>query len=160
MYKIEEQRQQVIDFTTDLTDEEARKKPDEHTWSILETLEHLYLIEGWVTQQLKESLAAENVQEVKEKPIERTVDRSHKVDAPEPLRPKGQFDSPDEALDSLSKSRDSLMFLLRNYEEDDFRKRAMPHPAFGKMNLLQWVEFVGYHELRHLEQMNEVKKSL
>ncbi|WP_085505447.1 DinB family protein [Thalassobacillus devorans] len=160
MYKIEEQRQQVIASMADLTDEEARKKPDEHTWSILETLEHLYLIEGWVTQQLKKSLAEEDVQEAKEKPIERTVDRSHKVEAPESLRPKGKFDSLDEALDSLSKSRDSLLFLLRNYEEEDFRKRAMPHPAFGKMNLLQWVEFIGYHELRHLEQMKEIKNAL
>ncbi|SEA19156.1 DinB superfamily protein [Thalassobacillus cyri] len=160
MYQIEEKRQQVLDFVNGLHDEDARTKPDEHTWSILETLEHLYLIEGWVTQQLKEALAKEEVQEVREKPVGRTVDRSHKMDVPDSLRPKGQFDSIEEATDSLAKTRDSLLFLIRNYDQEQLQKRALPHPAFGKMNLEQWVEFIGFHELRHLEQMKEVKNAL
>ena len=32
--------------------------------------------------------------------------------------------------------------------------------VFGDMNLKQWIEFVGYHEERHMEQIHEIKEKL
>jgi hypothetical protein len=33
----------------------------------------------------------------------------------------------------------------------------MKHPYLGELSLKQWVEFIGYHEKRHLLQLAEVK---
>jgi len=32
---------------------------------------------------------------------------------------------------------------------------SIPHPVFGAVALPQWVDFLGYHDLRHMNQLEE-----
>ncbi|MFD1020810.1 DinB family protein [Thalassobacillus hwangdonensis] len=160
MYELEEKRDQIFQFIDGLTDEQAATRPSEEEWSILETLEHLFLIEKSVVKGLNHVMKTGEQATAKSKPIHRTTDRSHKVEAPERLRPAGRFTTLSEAKDALVKSREATLFLVHNKDKATLEKYTMPHPAFGDMTLDQWVEFIGWHELRHLEQMKEVEKAL
>ena len=44
--------------------------------------------------------------------------------------------------------------------EEALQKKAYPHPIFGLIRLDEWVPFIGYHEKRHLEQIEEIKAKL
>ncbi|WP_242057587.1 DinB family protein [Halobacillus yeomjeoni] len=160
MYGIDEKRKEIIEFTEKLSEEEAHQKPAEEKWSILEILEHLYLMEEMVVYRMKQSLKQGDLQQATEKPVHKTVDRTRKVEAPESVQPKGEFESLEEAMDRLEKTREATMFLIHNKDKEVLQNRIYPHPSFGDMNLEQWVEFIGWHELRHLEQMKEVKQKI
>ncbi|TGB03861.1 DinB family protein [Halobacillus salinus] len=160
MYGLDEKRKQVLDFVNTISDEEAKKKPAEDRWSILEVLEHLYLMEQLVVYQINRAIKEGDIQQTPEKPIENTTDRGYKVEAPEAVQPKGEFTSIQDAKDGLEKTREATLFLVHNKDKETLENRAFPHPAFGDMNLEQWVEFIGWHELRHLDQMKEVKQAI
>ncbi|MBA2176372.1 DinB family protein [Halobacillus locisalis] len=160
MYGLEEKRKQVLDFIEGVSDQEALKKPEEDRWSILEVLEHLYLMEQLVVYQINKAIKNGDQQQAKLKPLNRTTNRDYKVEAPEAVQPKGEFQSLDDARDGLAKTREATLFLIHNKDEETLQNRVFPHPAFGEMNLEQWIEFIGWHELRHLDQMKEVKESI
>ncbi|KGX87053.1 DinB family protein [Pontibacillus litoralis] len=153
---LQEKRTQVVNFLMDLTEEEAKYKPDETKWSVLEIAEHLYLMEIVVHKQIHYAIDNLEAVEVSEKPINQTTDRSNKVEAPEALQPQGRFHSTEEALSALKESREGTLSILKQYDKQLLASRAIPHPAFGNMSGLQWIEFIGWHELRHLEQMKEI----
>lgn len=160
MYGLDEKRQQVLDFIDGISEETAKQKPSENQWSILNVLEHLYLMEQLVVYQINQAIKQGDQQQTTSKPLERTTNRDYKVEAPESVRPKDEFMSMEEAKKGLKKTREATLFLVHNKEEDTLQNRVFPHPSFGDMNLQQWVEFIGWHELRHLEQMKEIKNQL
>ncbi|MFC7061983.1 DinB family protein [Halobacillus seohaensis] len=160
MYGIEEKRKEVLSFINELSSEKAIQKPTPESWSILEVLEHLYLMEQLIDYQMGQALKEGNTQQASEKPLHKTTDRSYKVDAPKAVQPKGEFQTIDEAKDKLAKGRETTLFLAQNKEEETLRNYAFPHPSFGDLNLKQWVEFIGWHELRHLDQMKEIYDKL
>ncbi|WLR47915.1 DinB family protein [Halobacillus litoralis] len=157
MYGLDEKRKELLDFVEEVSEQEASVKPEEDRWSILEVLEHLYLMEQLIVYQINQALKQGDTQQATEKPIHKTTNRDYKVEAPEAVRPKGEFKTLQEAKEGLKKTREATLFLIHNKEEETLQNRAFPHPAFGDMNLEQWVEFIGWHELRHLDQMKEVK---
>jgi hypothetical protein len=157
MYGLDEKRKELLDFVDQVPEQQASVKPEEDRWSILEVLEHLYLMEQLVVYQINQALKQGDTQQATEKPIHKTTNRDYKVDAPEAVRPKGEFTTLDQAKEGLKKTREATLFLIHNKEQETLQNRVFPHPAFGDMNLEQWVEFIGWHELRHLDQMKEVK---
>lgn len=157
MYGLEEKRNQILDFLENVSEEQARTRPNGDSWSILEVLEHLYLIEHFVVTQMNKVIDKGPAQQADPKPLSQTPDRGHKVTAPEYLQPEGRFETIHDAKDALETSREQTLFLIHNKDPELLQNRVMPHPAFGDMNLEQWVEFIGWHELRHLEQMKEIK---
>ncbi|MFG6149897.1 DinB family protein [Halobacillus sp. B23F22_1] len=160
MYGIEEKREDLITFLKEVPNDDAQQKPDKDSWSILEIAEHLYLMEQLISYQIGQQLEEGSPQETAEKPIHKTTNRDFKVEAPEVVQPKGEFNSVEELSDALAKSRETTLFLIHNKEKETLEKYAFPHPSFGDMSLKQWVEFIGWHELRHLDQMKEVYSSI
>ncbi|KHE68851.1 DinB family protein [Halobacillus sp. BBL2006] len=160
MYGLDEKRDEVLGFVEGVSLEEAKKKPAEDQWSILEVLEHLYLMEQLVVYQIEQALKRGDQQQAADKPLHKTTNREYKVEAPESVRPRGEFQTLEDAKEGLKKTREATLFLVHNKETETLKNRVFPHPAFGEMNLAQWIEFIGWHELRHLEQMKEVKAKL
>ncbi|SIS77247.1 DinB family protein [Salimicrobium salexigens] len=160
MYGLEDKRKLIQDFISQVSEEDAGKKPSDNTWSILEILEHLYLMENFIIEQINDVIKNGTKESASPKPIERTTNRSHKVEAPEAVRPSGAFSSIQEAREALEKTREATMFLTHNKSGNTLQQYSFPHPSFGAMNLEQWVEFIGWHEMRHLEQMKEVQEQI
>ncbi|MFD1040375.1 hypothetical protein ACFQ3N_18525 [Virgibacillus byunsanensis] len=53
-----------------------------------------------------------------------------------------------------------MLNIARNADEQELKEKGLKHPAFGRISLSQAISFVGYHELRHTEQLKEVKEAL
>ncbi|MCP3029141.1 DinB family protein [Halobacillus sp. A5] len=158
MYGIEEKREEVLSFIKEVPASQMNQRPTPASWSIIEITEHLFLMEQLISYQIGKAFEEGSPKETSEKPIHKTTNRDYKVDAPEAVQPKGQMKNGQEAIDALAKSREALLFLIHNKDEETLKKYAFPHPAFGDLNIKQWVEFIGWHEIRHLEQMKEVHK--
>lgn len=156
----EKARKKLMDAVNGLSDEELNWKASEDKWSVRQVLEHLYLMEGAVTKTIQSQLTKEETHETTGKPIERTVDRSTKVDAPDFATPGDSFATAAELKDKLNASHTSLQQLEDTVPTEQLKARSYPHPVFGDMSLDQWIPFVGYHELRHIEQIQEVKEAM
>ena len=81
-------------------------------------------------------------------------DRSHKAQAPEPLRPTNRFSSPVEAQQHFVQSREATEQLLKDTPK--LRTHVADRPL-GKLDGYEWVLFIAAHSERHTKQMLEVK---
>ncbi|QQK78726.1 DinB family protein [Salicibibacter cibi] len=164
MLGIEEARKEVLASAENLTDDQLNREVEEGRWTIAQVLEHLYLIErGLAAPIIQKELENDDSQPArKKKPIELTVDRSvQKVEATEPFQPSNEFMTFEEIKERLSQSRAILLKALETVEDEAIlSQKSAKHPAFGTMDLAQWVEFIGLHERRHLLQIEELKVEL
>ncbi|MEK5389080.1 DinB family protein [Margalitia sp. FSL K6-0131] len=155
-YKI---RKELLESVSDLSDQQLNTTPEEGKWSIMQNLEHLYLMEKVVVQRMTQELKY-NTEPTSEVPINMLLNRSKKIDAPEFLKPSNEFTSLKEMKSKLDESREALINFVSHTSEDDLANRAMAHRLFGMLSLKQWVKLIGYHEQRHLEQIKEVKEAM
>ncbi|MFB4167016.1 DinB family protein [Virgibacillus sp. JSM 102003] len=153
-------REELLEIVKGISDEDLNRKPSENRWSMKQILEHLYLMEGAITKNIRSELAQGEVVNIADKPIELSVDRSRKVDAPEFVQPSESFATLEELKHKLEATHNGLSELACTADEKLLAEKGSVHPIFGKMNLKQWIPFVGYHEKRHTEQIKEVKEDL
>lgn len=159
--KINEQaRTELLDQVQGMSDEDLNKKPSAEEWSVKQVMEHLYLMEGAVTKTIMSQLASGDQEHVEDKPIERTTNRDVKAEAPGFAVPSDSFLKLDDLEQRLAGTHEGLKELEQEADEEQLKAKAYPHPAFGKLSLEQWIPFIGYHELRHIEQIKEVKQEL
>ena len=156
----EEAREALWNSVRDVHHEQFNQKPAEDEWSIKQILEHLYLMEGAIANNIEKQLASGKEEEAKKRSIELSVDRTTKVEAPNEFQPTDDEASILEMEEKLATSHQALQKIANEYSEATLAKKSMPHPAFGNMSLDQWVTFVGYHEERHTKQIEEVKEKL
>lgn len=52
-------------------------------------------------------------------------------------------------MQNLLTTRKEMVAGILSFPETDFKKTAT-HPVYGKMNLLQWLNFFLLHEAHHL----------
>ena len=159
-------REQFYRRVEALSDEQASARPAPEAWSVAEIAEHLALIERSVLRLMKGVLAqieavggsAEGgAAAMKPFSLERHVERSRreKYVAPEMARPKGEAGLQD-SLARLRRSREELRALRPRIEAADLNAVSYPHPAFGPLNVYEWLAFIGIHEARHLRQAEAV----
>lgn len=159
--KVNEQaRASLLAAVVGLTDDEVNKKPTDVAWSINQVLEHLYLLETSVVKTLKQHIDSSEETAAKRRRIEAAANRDIKVDAPAYLVPNVDAAPLKEMIDKLATSHEALLEFVGEHNEAELTKKVLVHPVFGKMNLDQWITFVAYHEIRHTEQIQEVKQLL
>ena len=165
---IDATRARLLQSVEGLSDAQENFRPAPEKWSAAEVLEHLSIIERRVTKLIAalldkaeadgrprdavEPFAPVSVAEFVEQ------SRTQKFNAPEGARPEGL-----PLADSLSNLRDSraaLQALRPRVERADCAGVRFPHPAWGPLNLYQWVAFVGAHEARHLSQIEALKETM
>lgn len=163
---IDKKRERLVESVSELSDEQAsqqRRAPD--AWSIAEIMEHLSIgeigIVGLINRLLEKTEAKGLINQDKivfNPPLSLAAEaesaKDAKFEAPEHLIPnKGAALSL--SLESLKASRASLHELRSRIEIVDAHDAKFPHPAFGNLNLYQWVAFIGLHETHHLKQIRE-----
>jgi hypothetical protein len=97
---------------------------------------------------------------IEDKPIKLIIDRTNKFDAPSYVTPSNEFITLTTIQEKLLESRSALEAFLVDADEEKMLKRTIPHPVFGPFHLKQWVEIIGWHEKRHLVQIEEIKDEL
>ncbi|QQZ08877.1 DinB family protein [Heyndrickxia vini] len=142
-----------------LTDEQLNRRVSEESWSIMQVLEHLYLMEKGIVANMKKALTEED-HPTDPKPIQLTLNRSTKIPAPSYFVPTNDFITLAEMKTKLEDSRANLTAVEETADTRLFEKKSFLHPVFGQMTVKQWIPFIGLHEKRHLAQIEEIKQVL
>ena len=153
-------REEVLQAVTGLSDEQLNKQVEPGRWSIMQVLEHLYLIEKSITRMISYQLENGETKQAAGMPVELTVDRSRKLTAPSFSEPTSEFITLEDMKQKLAKSREIFNQVVNDADPAVLEQRAYPHPAFGELSLKQWIPFIGLHEKRHLAQIEELKGKL
>ena len=131
------QHKSLLDIIDGLSDEQVRRQVIAGKWSIFENIVHLQTYQHIFVKRVKQILDENN-----------------------PLFPRYSAEGDPAFLDNCNKStREVMQDLISTrkditsgmalFKEEDFSKTGQ-HPAFGQMNLLQWLNFFLLHEAHHL----------
>ncbi|MCM3112476.1 DinB family protein [Lederbergia lenta] len=153
-------REDVLKSVSGLSDKQLNERVEDGSWTIMQVLDHLYLMERTIVHAITDQLANGENKSVDEKPIQLTTNRSTKVDAPSFVIPSDDFITLEEMGNKLSESRAALTNIVHSTDRALLEQRAYPHPMFGELSLQQWIPFVGLHEKRHLAQIEKLKEKL
>ena len=158
-------RKRFHDSLAGLSEAQWNFKAGPDRWSILECAEHIAVSEdflfGLLTQKiLKAPLSPERRGALKgndEALLKFITDRSQKAQAPEPVRPTGQWKAPAEALAHFNQSRDRTITFVESTQED-LRARIVPSALpLKEVDAYQMILFLSGHSARHTAQIDEVK---
>ena len=158
----EEAREKVMAFLEGISQPESESKGTPETWSIGEIAHHLLLSERRLAQQILESIAnsregefhQEEVSEKRPFPLEDTADaeKSGKGIAPQPTQPSPGLSITD-LLEDLRQARDETRAQLLPLRSRLLSNLWWEHPRFGPMTLYERIRLSGYHDLKHLTQL-------
>jgi hypothetical protein len=149
--------------------ERRSRLPKSGGWSANGVLEHLVIVEtriaGLLSKKIADARAAGVGGETEDSPIlaglgtARLLDRSVKIEAPEPIQPKEIRDY-ETAWKELENARVRFKQVLKDADGFAFREIVHPHPFFGPIDGYTWIAFLGSHEARHAAQIREIGASL
>ncbi|MGG0789961.1 DinB family protein [Peribacillus simplex] len=160
MNENEKIREELLNAVNGLSDEQLNAHPETGRWSIVQVLDHLYLMERAITKGISDKLKGDDSNPAVDKPIELTLNREVKVQAPPFVIPSESYQSLSEVKEKLSESRKAFVQVVDHAKEIDLELKSFPHPLFKDLSLKQWILFVGLHEKRHLLQIEELKAKL
>lgn len=158
--KIQKIREKVLKSVRSLSDEQLNEIPEEGKWSVAQVLEHLYLMEMNTVDGILETLSKDVYNPTEEKPIHQILDRTVKRVAPDDLTPSRKFQTLEELERKLNQSREALLQSIEGVSEEDLENKSFIHRRYGLLSIRQWVLLVGYHEERHLQQIEEIKEAI
>lgn len=144
-------------------------RPASGGWSIAEIVEHLAIMEErllrLMTMMVKKAESAglqRDGEAASFQPVslDQFAERSRqeKYIAPETVRPPGGI-SVQVSLERMRQSRAGLRALRPRIEATDLTSARYPHPAFGPLDLYHWLVMIGFHEDRHLHQIEALLSS-
>ncbi|HWX21550.1 MAG TPA: DinB family protein [Candidatus Binatia bacterium] len=159
---LEKTRAGVLEATKGLSQAQWDFKPGPDRWSVAEVTEHIAAAEDFLMDMVHEKVMkaparadGEDVKAIDEFVLQAIPDRSHKVQAPEPLRPTNRFGSPKDSLKHFRESRAKTIAFLKSTK--DLRQHATDSPMGKKLDGYEWVLLVAAHSERHTKQIEEVK---
>lgn len=157
---LEQTRTNLINSFKNLTDEQFNKKPSADRWSVAQVVQHLYTTEVSMADLILVAIETKSKSEpVEDKDFSFVTDRTKKVKAPK--EPPSDFFTKKEMIALLEKSRsEHLQAVFNKTHVNLLAEKSLDHPAFGKTNLKNLIEFIYLHEQRHIEQIEEIKNEL
>ena len=159
------QRLALLDAVESVPEGERDLRVSPDRWSVAEVLEHLHRVESGVARLFAKSVerarAAGIAQERETSSLLGSLDsygltrKARRLPAPDLVAPRGEYDAA-QAIEALSASRQALLTVVREADGLALCQISFPHPLLGSLNLYQWVLFVGQHEARHADQIQEI----
>ncbi|PYT07463.1 MAG: hypothetical protein DMF60_07050, partial [Acidobacteria bacterium] len=142
---LETTRKNIVDATRGLSDAQWNFKPSPFRWSVAQVMEHIAASEDLLRQiaedQIKKAPPApdRDLKKTDDKVLEVIPDRSRKFQAPEMLRPRNQFGSPEAALKHFLESRAKTVELLNG--TPDLRAHVVESGLLGKIDAYERILF-------------------
>lgn len=162
---LEDSQSETLDALKGLSDEQWNYKPSPDKWSVGEVAEHIWLAESLLFGAMENALKTPknpNWEEATKGKDERVVsiltNRSGKAQAPETIKPTGK--SRAEIMAGLQTVRAKTMKFAQETQAE-MKSHTTEHPfkIFGTLNAMQWLIYIPAHNLRHNQQIAEVKAS-
>ena len=150
----------------DVSDAQWAWKPTPERWSVGEVARHILISEDYLFEQAMVAMRgpADADWEAKTGPktalMERVLpDRSRKVQAPEPLNPLGTSPMTREQVLSAFRERRARTRQFAETTQLPLREHLTKglFPVFDPLNAYQFVLYIPLHNIRHNQQLAEVK---
>ncbi|WP_214625989.1 DinB family protein [Paenibacillus agaridevorans] len=155
--KLEETRTELLVILASLNGNHINKQKDLESWSISQVCQHLYITEELYVVAIRKGLKSKEDSFIANKPVERLLDRSNKLEAPEIAKPSNEVLEYQVIIEKLNNSRQKLHELLSTIEDSSvLSRRHFVHPVFKEMLLIEWLESLFIHEQRHIQQIKEI----
>jgi len=135
--RLQYQHQSLLDILDGLSDEQIRKQINPGKWSIFENIVHL---------QTYQHMFARRIRRILEEECPSFPPYTAEAD---PLFHDNCAKSSREVMQDLFSARKELSSEILTFKESDIEREA-GHSTYGKMNLLQWLNFFLLHEAHHL----------
>ncbi|MES2124339.1 MAG: DinB family protein [Gemmatimonadota bacterium] len=133
----------------------AMTRPSPDTWSPLEIMEHLAVVERGVHRAIAAAAGlppGDARSREKDAMIASAGVVTRPLNAPEQVHPKGRFASLDEALRFFRERRTATLDLARSLDVVWDAHHA-PHPLMGNLDVGQWFLLAATHGERHAAQL-------
>jgi len=159
MSELHATRKAFLDSLSGLTQAQWSYKPGPDRWSIAECAEHIATSEDFlfdvITNKVLKSPASPPQtppsRDQDEAVLRMVADRGKKFNAPEGLRPSGQWPSREALVQVFKQRRDRSIAFVRETQEDLRAHSQASRDAY------QWLLFLSGHTERHIAQIAEVK---
>jgi hypothetical protein len=163
---LEDSQKEFLGLVGGLTDAQWTFKPAPYRWSVGETAEHIVLAEASLFASLQRAMDSPPNPDWEAKTRGKTeflekvmVDRTHKATAPEAIQPHAKI-SRDEVIQRYKEQRARAIKLIEETQVA-LKEHTVDHPSpvFGTLNAYQWLIYIPLHNMRHNQQIAEVKAS-
>jgi hypothetical protein len=159
---LESTKASLLETSKGLSEAQWNFKPAPDRWSVAQVIEHIAVSEDFIRDNLvKEKVMVSpqgqpdrNTKRIDEAVVIMIPDRTHKVQAQEPVLPRNRFGSPEESLKHFVGSRATTEQYLKTTA--GLRDHVMDGPV-GKMDGYEFILFIAAHCERHTKQIEEVK---
>lgn len=151
----------LLRLVNGLTPEQWSFRETPERWSIAENIEHVILLESWISGIIVKILA-EPADPEKTMPgpakdeLVRALSRTTKLNAREAMRPVGKWPDSAELMQEFRATRDRTLTFARETRAN-LRERCFAHISLGELDCYQWLLLLGKHGMRHAEQIEEIK---
>ena len=153
----------LLNLVACLTQQQWSFRETPERWSIAENIEHVIVLENFITQKITSAL--EGPAQPEKKILTAKKDslalgvansRSVKIKAREAARPVGRWPYPAELISEFRKTR-ARTIAFASETKTDLRNHFFPHVAFGDLDCYQWLVVLAQHGFRHALQIEEIK---
>ncbi len=134
--RLQYQHKSLVDIIDGLSDQDIRFKLIKDKWSIFETIVHLQSYQHTFINRVRQILTIENP--VFEKYIADT----------DPLFLESCAKTTREIMHNMITVRKEMAAEMSSFSADDLSKKGT-HPTYGKLSLLNWINFFLLHEAHH-----------
>ncbi|MGH9161980.1 MAG: DinB family protein [Vicinamibacteraceae bacterium] len=133
-------------------------------WSLGEVAAHLLVTETVLFDTIQRMLASPPDPDWEARTADRTAileaalaDRSQRAPSPEFLVPR-EVRSRAEMLAAYEEARAQTLAFARE-SDAPMHEHTFPNPFFGPLNGYQWLLYIPLHNLRHNQQIEEIKRA-
>jgi DinB superfamily len=161
MQYLESTKKNIQEATKGLSEAQWNFKPGPDRWSVAEVMEHIAAAEDYLRGMVQEKImkepadATRDLKKTDDAVLAMIPDRTHKAQAPEPLKPTNRYGSPEGSMKHFLETRATTEDFLKN--TPDLRAHAADSPLGMKLDAYEWILFIAAHSERHTKQINEVK---
>jgi uncharacterized damage-inducible protein DinB len=158
---LENSRQDLHSSIEGISEAEARIRPAEGRWSVLECLEHVATVERRFLGRLESAGQLESaIDPQREAGVLATVtDRRQRWQAPEMVEPTGRFRTIAEALADFDSTRANVIRFAET-RHGELRTLGTQHAVFGQVTGYELTLIIAGHACRHAAQIREARAAL
>jgi len=154
----------LFNVLNSLSQVQVEFKSSATSWSILECLEHLYLVDIAVSKSITTPVAEKTENDKTELFGEGKLNHllvnkrdALKVPAPDFVKPSGRFKNIEGAKQHINAIIDKIILYL-DANPIEKETQTIKHHRLGEMTKVDWIHFLISHTNRHILQIEEVKK--
>ena len=154
----------MIDLIDESTEEELHFKSSPDSWSILQCIEHICLVNKNVSRLLETPPPSSPSNQQSELYSEGKLNhllvtkRELKRVAPGFVTPQGIYKSGEDAKNVIYEDTERILTIL-DEQDVSTQTHTIPHHALGEMTKTDWLHFMLAHTQRHLHQIGDIKEA-